>query len=337
MIGLENLLLLGSVFISSFLLLFAFYHSKFFSHLDVPNHRSMHEYPTKKSAGLVFVSIFIISLLYITIQRESNLETFKLAIITVPGLLICLLIGFLDDRYNFSSRRKLFFEVLFFIPYSYIFFPDFQFLGFAPDLPRIFYSIVLAGYFIFVINLCNFMDGLDLYLLLSVFSAIIIFFLTAGIISQTNITLLVILVTCLMPFIFFNFPPARLFMGDTGSLPLGYIIALLPFLHTSNTYDLGYSFLLIPVFWVDGVITILRRGLKKENIFQAHREHLYQRITLHFLDKRLTTLFFSSWNLISVPIFLLLRDRTNLLVVSLIILSINSSIYFLLTRKLSKN
>ena len=124
-------------------------------------------------------------------------------------------------------------------------------------------------------------------------------------------------------------------MGDTGSLPLGYMIAILPFLGNSTTTpDLGYGFLLIPVFWVDGVLTIVRRALKRENIFRAHREHLFQKITIHSLDKRITTISFSLWNLFSIPIYFYLKDSASLLLISLIIILLNSIIYLFLIRKL---
>ncbi len=336
MFNLEKLLLFGIVFISSSFLLWAFYHSKFFSHLDVPNHRSMHEYPTKKSAGLVFISIFTISLFYVIFYSGKVMGDIQLLFRTVPGLLVCLAIGFLDDRYNFSSRRKLFFEIIFFIPYSYLFFPDFQVLGFAPDVPKMFYSIVLAGYIIFVTNVCNFMDGLDLYLTLSTFAAMLIFLFILNGIPQNNQTVILLLGVCLASFVFFNFPPARLFMGDTGSLPLGYMIAVLPFLGNSDhIIDLGYGFLLIPVFWVDGVLTILRRLYRRENIFRAHREHLYQRITIHSLDKRITTILFSTWNLQSIPIYFLLKDSISLFAIVFMILLLNSILYLFLIRKLN--
>ena len=254
----------------------------------------------------------------------------------MPGLLVLLLIGFLDDRYNFSSRRKLFFEIVFFTPYCYLFFPDFQILGIAPEVPKVFYSIVLAGYIIFVTNLCNFMDGLDLYLTSSTFAALFIFLFIISGIPENNQTTVLLLGVSLASFIFFNFPPARLFMGDTGSLPLGYMIAILPFLgNKDHSIDLGYGFLFIPVFWVDGVLTIIRRLLKKENIFRAHRHHLYQKITLHTLDKRLTTVLFSVWNLQSIPIYFLLKESISLLAIAFLILSFNSLLYLYLMKRMN--
>lgn len=334
MFGLEKILLFGTVFLSSSFFLWAFYHSKFFSHLDVPNHRSMHEYPTKKSAGLVFVSVFILSLFYLVLHSGKSGADLDLLFRTVPGLLVLLTIGFLDDRYNFSSRRKLFFEIIFFVPYCFIFFPDFQLFSFSPDVPKIFYSILLAGYIIFVTNLCNFMDGLDLYLTLSTFSALVLFLLLSRGIPEINQTVIFLLGISLASFVFFNFPPARLFMGDTGSLPLGYMISILPFLGNSNhPIDLGYVFLFIPVFWVDGVLTILIRLYRKENIFRAHREHLYQKITLHSLDKRITTILFSAWNLLSIPIILYFKEPIPLLLITLIVIGINALIYIILIRR----
>jgi UDP-N-acetylmuramyl pentapeptide phosphotransferase/UDP-N-acetylglucosamine-1-phosphate transferase len=282
------------------------------------------------------MSVFTISLFYLVFYSGKGMGDIQLLFRTVPGLLVLLLIGFLDDRYNFSSRRKLFFEIVFFTPYCYLFFPDFQILGIAPEVPKVFYSIVLAGYIIFVTNLCNFMDGLDLYLTSSTFAALFIFLFIISGIPENNQTTVLLLGVSLASFIFFNFPPARLFMGDTGSLPLGYMIAILPFLgNKDHSIDLGYGFLFIPVFWVDGVLTIIRRLLKKENIFRAHRHHLYQKITLHTLDKRLTTVLFSVWNLQSIPIYFLLKDSISLFAIAFIILSFNSLLYLYLMKRMN--
>ena len=148
---------------------------------------------------------------------------------------------------------------------------------------------------------------------------------------------ILLLIVCLGSFVYFNFPPARLFMGDTGSLPLGYMIAILPFFGNPESIDLGYGFLLIPVFWVDGVLTIIRRLFKKENIFRAHREHLFQKISLSILNKRQTTIIFSFWNLLSIPIYFFLRDKLSLLFISLLLLSFNSILYFYFINSLSKD
>lgn len=335
-LNLSNWTLYLFAFSCSFIALYFFYNSRVFSILDVPNHRSMHENPTKKSAGLIFISVFILSILCLFFFYGKTLGNFGLLEKTVPGLFVCLLIGFLDDRYNFSSRRKLFFEIIFFIPYTYIYFPEFRLFEFSPNVPKIFYSVILAGYFIFVTNLCNFMDGLDLYLTLSIFVAVINFFFISKGIPEPNQIAILLLLACLGAFIFFNYPPARLFMGDSGSLPLGYMIAILPFLGNSDNVDLGYGFLLIPVFWVDGVLTIIKRLFKKENIFLAHREHLFQKISLSLMNKRQISVIFSLWNLISIPIYFLFKQTLSLLSISLIVVSINTVLYLYLIQKINR-
>ena len=90
-------------------------------------------------------------------------------------------------------------------------------------------------------------------------------------------------------FLFFNFPPSRIFMGDAGSIPLGFLSAAVG-LHgfLTGQWSWWFGFLVFSPFWVDATVTLLKRLLRGERIWHAHREHYYQRLILSGWSHRRT-------------------------------------------------
>jgi len=82
-------------------------------------------------------------------------------------------------------------------------------------------------------------------------------------------------------FLRFNFPPARIFMGDAGSIPLGFLAAVLGILGVQHKlWPWLFPLLVFSPFIVDASVTLMRRGLHGEKIWRAHRSHYYQRVVL---------------------------------------------------------
>jgi UDP-N-acetylmuramyl pentapeptide phosphotransferase/UDP-N-acetylglucosamine-1-phosphate transferase len=82
-------------------------------------------------------------------------------------------------------------------------------------------------------------------------------------------------------FLVFNFPPARVFMGDAGSIPLGFLAAALGLQGWSDgLWPLWFPLVVFGPFVVDASVTLVRRALRRERVWQAHRSHYYQRIIL---------------------------------------------------------
>jgi UDP-N-acetylmuramyl pentapeptide phosphotransferase/UDP-N-acetylglucosamine-1-phosphate transferase len=80
-------------------------------------------------------------------------------------------------------------------------------------------------------------------------------------------------------FLAFNFDPARIFMGDVGSVPLGFLAAVIGLQGWwSGAWPAWFPLLVFSVFIVDATVTLLRRGLRGERVWLAHREHYYQRL-----------------------------------------------------------
>ncbi|MCP5513272.1 MAG: sugar phosphotransferase [Leptospiraceae bacterium] len=273
---------------------------------DVPNHRSMHDKPTKKSGGFFFFAAFWILFPALYLQKEIDGYTFLFFLL---GSLFFAILGFLDDLYNLSSVLKLILELLFLFPVLYFFHPEAYFLGIHLSTGHFFTLLFLSLILHFTINLANFMDGLDFYLSGSFFIFFInLFFLTDSLHSGFGLTFLLLLFS-MLPFLFYNYPNASLFLGDSGSLGLGFFIATSLFFSKIDglTGDLFYLPLLLPAFWIDGLFTLLRRTLARKNILSAHREHLYQRIQQSgYFSKKQALFHFSLINLLPSPLFFLL-------------------------------
>jgi UDP-N-acetylmuramyl pentapeptide phosphotransferase/UDP-N-acetylglucosamine-1-phosphate transferase len=80
-------------------------------------------------------------------------------------------------------------------------------------------------------------------------------------------------------FLLFNFPPARLFMGDTGSVPLGFLAGALGVYGWSRgCWPIWFPLLVFAPFVCDATLTLLQRALRRERVWQAHRDHYYQRL-----------------------------------------------------------
>ncbi len=273
----------------SILLHFIFYKSNHFGTADIPNERSMHLAPTKKSAGIVFFSFFIIASFLndlILIEQSKNLPFYL-------GSLFLMILGFIDDKKNLSFKLKLSLEVLFFLAYYY-FFPNQDYMKFACNefsMPPILLVFLLTCITVFFINIVNFMDGIDAYVILiaSFYLSILLRFPNQ---SFQSVQILAVFLLCSSGFCLFNFPKAKLFMGDAGSLPLGfYLFSASNFLlgdGQNSKLSAGFGlvvylpFLFLNVFIVDSILTILIRLVQKKNIFQAHKEHLYQLVSLPF-------------------------------------------------------
>ena len=142
-------------------------------------------------------------------------------------------------------------------------------------------AILLSLVFIvWMINLYNFMDGMDGFaggMAVIGFSSFAILGWLAGNTSFTQISLL--LAGAAAGFLWFNFPPARIFLGDTGSSVLGFLVAALSLWgNRDGLFPLWAAVLIFSPFIVDATITLLRRMLKGEKIWLPHKTHYYQRL-----------------------------------------------------------
>ena len=223
--------------------------------LDYPSKRSSHNKPILSSGGISFV---LISTFYGFLNSNYVfLKCFPLAII-----------GLLDDKLNLPRNMRFFVQT---VTICILFFSSNIFI-YISNSNKLYYLLILifiAGG-IAIINFINFMDGLDGL----VAGCMIVILLFVSLKTNTN---LYILIGSLMGFIFYNWSPAKIFMGDVGSTFLGGVYAALIF-RSENILELSY--IIIPSFplLLDSITCIFRRLFRRQNIFSAHKLHLYQRL-----------------------------------------------------------
>ena len=158
-------------------------------------------------------------------------------------------------------------------------------------MPGVWLNILGAISLVWFINLYNFMDGIDGIAAVQGVGALAGFLLVgilADLPAETEHVL--ILMACLAGFLLWNFPPAKIFMGDAGSGFLGITIGLIAIESSRVAPSLIWSWLiLLSVFWVDATFTLGRRILNGHRPHEAHRSHAYQKASRYFGSHRKVT------------------------------------------------
>jgi Fuc2NAc and GlcNAc transferase len=242
-----------------------------FSHIlqDIPNDRSSHTQPTPRGGGLGFIIACALTSLPYAFQNHSLPELGWWWLVLAPLAII----GICDDRWGIPSTWRYLVQLLtatiatlHFHPFPQ---PWLESLGTPGHLLAILFTIIGMTA---IVNFYNFMDGLDG--LVGGVTTIQIAFLA----FYTNQSLLWFLAAALLGFLYWNWSPAKIFMGDAGSTFLGAVVAMAllnqPIDFINNWTSLA---ILLPLI-ADAIYTLTRRLLNKENIFQGHRSHLYQRL-----------------------------------------------------------
>ena len=244
--------------------------------IDYPNDRSSHSVPTPSGAGLVFVGLTI-GCIYLVIS-PTNGDWAKLSLLLSFSAIA--LLGTLDDGFDLPVGFRLLLQILFVVG-AMTAVNDMvdlhAFWSYSLIVQVIVFAFVLLG-MLWFLNLYNFMDGIDgLAASEAVFIAGSsgIFLYLSGDIELSF--WMMILVATLAGFLYWNWAPAKVFMGDAGSAFLGFFFASVALLSIARG-DLSLCFWLIlcGLFIVDATVTILYRAIRGENILRAHRTHAYQ-------------------------------------------------------------
>lgn len=240
--------------------------------LDIPNARSSHSLPTPRGGGVAIVVVFLLGSL-ILFQREL-LNSAALWAFLGAGAWIAV-VGFIDDHQHIPARWRL---LAHFIGAAWgLFWLELPTLSlFGIELTTVGY-VLGAFYLVWLLNLYNFMDGID-----GLASIEAIGVCTGGVLlllgtGSTESYPLLLLIMAVAGFLLWNFPPAKIFMGDAGSGFLGITLGLFSLQAAHQSPQLFYSWLiLLGVFIVDATWTLIRRFLRGEKVYEAHRSHAYQ-------------------------------------------------------------
>ena len=283
---------------------------------DVPNERSSHSRPTPRGGGIGLVAMTLLGLA--SSQLLWQLTSWRKLIFYLGAAALIAVVSWLDDLKSLSAKARLLAQLvaagLVIAEWGYwekVSLPVFGNIYLGP-LGLCLTLLWIVG----LTNAYNFMDGIDgiaggQALVAGLGWAMIgwmiddrFVFAMGGLLAASS-----------LGFLFYNWHPAKVFMGDVGSAFLGFTFAVIPITtsysaSTNRSFMPLIGFLLIWPFIVDTGFTLLRRLSQGENIFQAHRTHLYQRMVLAGYSHEVVSLIYVGLALIG-SILSLLITRSN--------------------------
>ncbi|WP_374981883.1 glycosyltransferase family 4 protein [Pseudomonas solani] len=250
--------------------------------IDIPNARSSHSVPTPRGGGLAIVLCFLIALPALTLLLSMPWGP-TLALLGAGASVA--LVGFLDDHGHIAARWRLLLHFGAAI-WALIWLgglPPVQLFGVSLALGWIGH-ILAAFYLVWVLNLYNFMDGIDGIAGVEVITVCLGGALLYWLKGHADLAIFPLLLAAASAgFLYWNFPPAKIFMGDAGSGFLGITLGVLSLQAAAFDANWFWAWLiLLGVFIVDATYTLLRRLLRGDKVYEAHRSHAYQFASRHF-------------------------------------------------------
>jgi UDP-N-acetylmuramyl pentapeptide phosphotransferase/UDP-N-acetylglucosamine-1-phosphate transferase len=267
--------------------------ASFLRAVDYPNVRSLHTKPTPRSGGVaIFASALIgfgvVAVGFAVVPPSTGFlpKGFASASIWIFGSIVLVTtVSFLDDRVGLPIGLRFAVQAIAAVIVVW---------GVGLTLPSIpipaIKTVALGGlavpvsllFLLWMTNLYNFMDGMDGFaggMTTLGFGFLAYFGWRAG--HPFMMLTATIIAMSALGFLFHNFPPARIFMGDVGSIPLGFTGGTLMLLGLRDgLFDFWVPILIFSPFILDATVTVLRRAWQRQKIWEAHRDHYYQRLVL---------------------------------------------------------
>jgi UDP-N-acetylmuramyl pentapeptide phosphotransferase/UDP-N-acetylglucosamine-1-phosphate transferase len=239
--------------------------------LDHPNERSSHTIPTPRGGGLAVSTVLIAAWAVLALTGFGNLPQILILCTAAFGLAVQ---SWRDDLRPLPASLRLIGQTVA-VGVALMSNPNgaAYFGGFLPS----WLDTVAAGIvWIWFLNLFNFMDGIDgITATETVAICCGVMLITAG--TATGLfPYALVTAAAALGFLWWNWPPARIFLGDVGSIPLGFFLGWILLSLAQEGY--GAAVLILPAYYnVDATLTLGRRALRGEQVWQAHKQHAYQR------------------------------------------------------------
>lgn len=260
-----------------------------FGFIDQPDQRKIHQTPTARLGGLaIFLSFLIVTSIFFWARKDffvfAPWHEYNLAVKftgIIIGALILVVIGLIDDKKTLSPWTKLGAQIMAALiviisgtRIEYINNPLGGFINFNLIISYLLSLIWIVG----IINVVNFLDGLDgLAAGVSFFAALSIFFISLllTVYQPATAFLSIVLAGSILGFLPYNFNPAKIFMGDSGSLFLGYALAILSIISGAK---MATALLVLGFPIIDGLWVVARRVARHESPFKPDKTHLHHRL-----------------------------------------------------------
>lgn len=240
--------------------------------LDRPNERSSHQKPTPKGGGIAIVVPLMLACLWFAVERPE--------LLLLVGLLVVLtVLGWFDDHHELAVRPRLAIQFSVCLV-AILIWGAVKEVDFGPlhlNWAVLMWPLTLL-FMVWFINLYNFMDGIDGIAGVESLTGgltLAVWFRLSGQVELSLICLTVAGAT--LGFLFYNWSPAKIFLGDTGSVTLGGFFVIMGLIGANEAGISVLAFMLLfGVFIFDATVTLARRWWRGEKLSQAHRSHFYQ-------------------------------------------------------------
>jgi len=241
--------------------------------MDHPGERHSHRVATPRGGGAGLILALLLSSLWVFAGSGG----FWISC-AMPGIVVMSLLGWWDDHVSLSARFRFLIQLAVSIYLLWCIG-----LGNLSGNGFLMVSVMVAGSAVFLVwmtNLYNFMDGSNgMAGMQAVYAGVVLAFLFEQAAAHESAAAAALLAACSLGFLPWNLGRARVFMGDTGSLALGFAIgALLVYGVAMRAFELPVALMVMMVFLTDSTLTLLLRVLKGERWYNAHKQHLYQRL-----------------------------------------------------------
>lgn len=258
--------------------------------LDAPNERSLHTVPTPRLGG---VAIVVVTLGATALAWGDASTELRVLAGVCAGVA---LVGLRDDLRPMSAGARIAIQIAVSVAFlRLVGTPPFLLArDVAVPLPSFVVTALLVVWMVAVLNIYNFMDGMDGlagFQTASASAALVVVLGGTAALSSFPLAL----GAAALGFLAHNVPPARIFMGDAGSTFIGMAFAALAVLGMHHQVPISESALALSPFLLDGTFTLLRRASRGEKIWRAHRTHLYQRAVQTGLGHRDVLLVYMGW------------------------------------------
>jgi Fuc2NAc and GlcNAc transferase len=256
--------------------------------IDVPNARSSHQQPTPRGGGLAIVVSLAAASPWLVGADPASV---RLAASIVPAALAVAVIGLIDDRWQLPAwpRAAVQAASASWILYSLPSLPVVEVFGMNLGAGTV-GAVLALFYLVWATNLFNFMDGIDGIAA----SQTILICGGAALLQWQHIGgtawLGPVLVACsCCGFLAWNWPPARIFMGDVGSGFLGLLVGGMTLSYSIDSPSLFWAWMILQgTFMVDATVTLVCRLVRGQRVTQAHRSHAYQHLACRFGHRKVT-------------------------------------------------
>lgn len=278
--------------------------------LDVPNHRSLHAAPTPKTGGIAVVAGLTCALILAPTTETALLS----ASLILAG------ISFWNDLWELPALVRFSLHAIVATVFVVVTGSAVRLLQ-IPVIGGISVGVLSVPLTVLAIvwmtNLYNFMDGLDGFsggMTVAGFASLAV---AAMLMGHSSMVVISIAVACgAAGFLIHNFPPAKIFLGDVGSIAIGFMAAALGAIGVRDgVFDVWVPVLAFSPFIVDATVTLFRRLLNGEKVWLAHRKHFYQRLVLIGWSARLVVLceyMVMGTCLLSVSLYMLTGEHVRL-------------------------